>query len=1056
MKKSILLVDDHPVFRKGLHYLLEDEEDMEVVGEAGDGQAALDLVRELSPDIVVMDVTMPGLNGIETTKRIVAEFPGTLVVALSIHSEKRFVQDMLQAGASGYILKESVPEELVKGIRSVMLGEGYLSPAITGIVVSELRQSLSEEKSFQESGLEILETKLHAPQVSENHVHRRRLVKLLEKSVALPIQTVIAPAGYGKSTLVSCWFSKQEVPHAWISLDDGDNDLRQFVKYLVHAVRELFPSAMSRALATLEAANLPPIQVLSKILANEINLIKLDFVLVLDDFHLIKEKNIHDLLAELLRYPPKSLHLVVVGRTEPFLPLNKFRSQGLLSEIRLHELRFTENETAEFLQQLLNENIDVSTSNQLHNSTEGWITGIRLAALSMLHRGDVNTFLEELVGSGQFVMEYLFNEVFSSLPENIKKHLVTSSILDRFCAPLCEVLCSYPEKECDLDGWELIRWLKKNNLFLIALDKEGYWYRFHHLFQELLTKQLIRRYSSDEIRALHAKASGWFAENNCMEEAIQFALSARDIESAVDLVKQNRQRLLNNDQWYILEKWLAQFPEECIQQQPELLVAQIWTLYHHFDIPAIPAAIDAIKSQVDETLENTALCGEVDFFLGYIHYFLNDGAQSLKYLQSALDRVPETYQEVRGQIEILYGLATQMIGNKDEAIGRLHDLLTASQKDTSIRRTRLLITPVYIHILSGNLPDAILASQQLYYFSHKGEYLYAESWSIYLKGLVHFYRNNLDDAIIHFQQAADNKYILHTRATVDSMVGLALAYQVKGLHARAGDILQELVDFITPLNDDAYTTIRHLAQIRLLIMQGLQQFPAHLHQHVPLATENMVWWLENPILTYCRMLLAEGSRQGLEEAEEKLQELLLQNQNNHNTCQIIQILPLLAMVYKKQDRGGEALETLKQSLKLAEQGGWVWPFLELGPPMEELLRHLQEKNLSTDFVGDLLDAFRCETKQVPVESDDPEHPALIQPASVSNANSLTSREQEILELLAEGQANKEIAEKLFVSIDTVKTHLKNIYHKLEVNSRLQAVAKANSIGFVGKTRRVGD
>lgn len=1046
MKKSILLVDDHPVFRNGLQYLLEDEEDMDVVGEAGDGQTALDLVEELSPDIVVMDVTMPGLNGIEATKRIVAKFPGILVVALSIHSDKQFVQDMLQAGASGYILKESVPEELVKGIRSVMLGEGYLSPAITGIVVSQLRESMSQEHSFQVTGLEILETKLHAPQVPENHVHRARLVKLLETSIALPILTVTAPAGYGKSTLVSCWFSKQELPHAWISMDDGDNDLRQFITYFVHAVRSLFPSAMSITLATLEAANLPPIHVLSTILVNEIDLIKLDFILVLDDFHLIKKKIIHDLLTELLRHPPKPLHLIVVGRTEPFLPLNKLRAQSLLSEIHLRDLCFTENETAEFLQQLLSKNIDASTLSHLLNKTEGWITGIRLAAFAMLHRGDVNKLLDELRGSGQFVMEYLFNEVFSSQPDKIQQHLVASSILDRFCAPLCEVLCPYPENECDLDGWDLIKWLKKNNMFLIPLDNDGYWYRFHHLFQELLAKQLIRHHSSEEIEALHARASEWFSANDLVGEAIQHAISARDIEGAVDLVKQNRQKLLNNDQWYILEKWLAQFPEECIQQQPELLLSRIWTFYHHFDIPAIPAAIDAIKSQSNTTVEETPLWGEIDFFLGYIHYFLNDGPNCLKYLQSALDRVPVVSKEVRGQIEILYGLAMQMMGNHDEALVRLHDLLNTNQKDKSVKKTRLLITPVYIHILSGRLSDALLTNQQLYIFSHKRKYLYAESWSVYLKALIHFYRHNLDEAITHFGQAKDNKYILHTRAAVDSMVGLALAYQAKGMSDRAGETLQELVDYVIPLDDPVYSMITQLAQIRLSIMQGVKYFPTHLLQQVPSAAENMIWWLENPILTHCRILLVEGSRQDLEDAENILKEILQQNQENHNTCQRIQILSLLAMVFKKQDQDDEALETLQQSLTLAERGGWVWPFMELGQPMEESLQQLQGKNVSTDFVGDLLVAFRGDMEKVPVESDASEHPAPIKPASSHITESLTSREKEILELLVQGKPNKEIADKLFVSIYTVKSHLKNVYQKLEVNSRLQAVAKANALG----------
>ena len=1049
MQTKVLLIDDHAILRKGLQLILGKQEDFTIVGEADDGETGIALVRELEPDVIIMDISMPGLNGIEATKRIAAEFPDTKVIALSIHSEKKYVEDMLKAGAAGYILKESVPEDLVRGIRAVMSGAGYLSPSITGLVVSQYRDSLAQKQYSDTKESELLETKLHASQLPENHVHRQRLVDLLEKSSALPLQIVTAPAGYGKSTLVTCWLSKQELPHSWISIDESDNDLRQFIMYFVHAIQRMFPTAMSKSSHLLEAANLPPVQVLATVLANEIDQIKLDFILVFDDFHLITEKYIYDLLSELLKHPPKSMHLVLVGRTEPFLSLGKLRAEGLLSEVRLQDLRFTEQETRDYLDRTLKHEIDAATTRDLNTKTEGWITGIRLAALSILHRENVKSLIDELEGSGHYVMEYLFHEVLASQPEHIRKLLVNLSILDRFCSPLCERLCPGNRKGGGSDGWELIKTLKKNNLFLIPLDNDGYWYRFHHLFQELLKRQLERHFSSDEIAKLHAKASAWFIETDLAEESIRHMLAAGDLEGAIRLVEQKRPVILNSDKWYVLEKLLSMFPEEVIEQSPELLLARVWVCYHHFDIPVIPFLLDAINLQLNDESEKQELLGEIDFFRGYISYFQNDGTQSMQHLQKALSRIPETNKEVRGQAELVYGLANQMLGKRDEAIVRLHDLLAANQMDRSVGKTRLLASCVYIHVLSGNLPDALIANQQLYEFSHTWKYLYAETWSLYLYGLIYFYQNDLDQAIAYFRQATENKFVLHTRATVDSMVGLILAYQAKGQPEKAIDLVQGLKDHVSLLKDPVYTTIERLSQIRLSIQQGLFHTTSNWRQQTPSAAENMVWWLEIPRISYCRALLADGSQMSLEEAADRLEEILEQNDANHNICQMLQTMPILAIAYKKQGNPEQALEILAKAIDLAEKGGWVRPFVDLGPPMKDLLLQLQKKNISSVFIEQLVATFNDDSQKAAVEFNEQPSSVISLPVSPSPVDSLTSREIEILELLAQGQKNKIIAERLFVSIDTVKTHLRNIYNKLDVNSRLQAVNKANALGLIG-------
>ena len=311
MPITILLVDDHPLFRKGLRLLLEEESDMRVVGEAGDGREAIERVRELSPDVVVMDISMPNLNGIEATQQILFYSPETKVVALSIHAGKRYVRDMLSAGAAGYILKDSVPEEMINGIRKVMGNEVYLSSVITGVVVSELleggiekRYSEAPDQWAADESTAILRTKLHRPPVDRNHVHRPHLLERLDQRRRRPLTLVSAPAGYGKSVLISCWLEACEDPGAWLSLDENDDDLLTFTAYFIAAVETIFPGACRNTQALLNGPDLPPMAALATSLLNELELIEQPSILVLDDFHHIQDESVHELLSELLHHPP--------------------------------------------------------------------------------------------------------------------------------------------------------------------------------------------------------------------------------------------------------------------------------------------------------------------------------------------------------------------------------------------------------------------------------------------------------------------------------------------------------------------------------------------------------------------------------------------------------------------------------------------------------------------------------------------------------------------------------------------------------------------------------
>ena len=148
MMTKIILADDHKVLRAGLKSMLESEADLEVIAQADDGREVVKLAKKLDPDIVILDIGMPNMNGIQATQHIVAEVPNTKVLALSMHSDHQYVVNMLQAGASGYMLKDCAYEELITAVRAIIAGKFYLSKDITGLVVNDYINKLKDANSI--------------------------------------------------------------------------------------------------------------------------------------------------------------------------------------------------------------------------------------------------------------------------------------------------------------------------------------------------------------------------------------------------------------------------------------------------------------------------------------------------------------------------------------------------------------------------------------------------------------------------------------------------------------------------------------------------------------------------------------------------------------------------------------------------------------------------------------------------------------------------------------------------------------------------------------------
>jgi len=522
MPTTILLVDDHPLFRKGLRLLIEEEPDMSAVGEAGDGKEALEKVLELSPDVVIMDISMPDFNGIDATRQIVSEVPSAKVVALSMHAGKRFVEDMLQAGAAGYILKKSAPEDLVNGIRTVAQGDVYLSPAITGIVVSKYKELLVKVPlaDRMEGTLPVLRTKLQRSPLPPDLVPRSELVARLDKLRRRPLTLVSSAAGYGKSTLASLWLEAWDGPYAWLSLDEEENDLRMFITYLLAAIGNAFPEACDPTRSLLEATVLPPVSVLSRHLVNDLDEIETPFILVLDDLHKIHEKTVHDLMGALLTHPPQNLHLMLLTRRDPPLLTSMLRARDQVNEISTANLHFTVAETTVFLKNTRGLTVDEKTATTIQEKLEGWPVGMRLMAQSLKHSDDLNHLLAGLKGGFATIRDYLVTEVLLKQPPQMAKLMTATAILDRFCAPLCDTLLELDagSDTGKMNGDEFIARLQKDNLFLMALDTERRWFRYHPLFQQLMQEHLNRHWRPEEIAALHSRANAWFAENGISED----------------------------------------------------------------------------------------------------------------------------------------------------------------------------------------------------------------------------------------------------------------------------------------------------------------------------------------------------------------------------------------------------------------------------------------------------------------------------------------------------------------------------------------------------------
>ncbi len=904
------------------------------------------------------------------------------------------------------------------------------------------------------SQLPILRSKLHRPPVPLDHVHRPELLERLDKNISQGLILVSAPAGYGKSTLASCWLETSEKPATWLSLDENDNDLNQFLLYFIAAIQKVFPDACRETIVLLDGSVLPPTKLLASTLTNELELIELEFIIVLDDIHLVQSLDVLELLDTLLRYPPLSMQLVLIGRRDPGIAISALRGKGLLTEIRMSDLRFSVAETKELLSLSMAQECDDTIASALADKAEGWVTGLRLAVLALHGQADLGQKLLDLRGTTRYVMDYLVSELLENQSPAIRLCLLKSSILNRFCSSLFDALRendTTPGQD-DVDGGIFVSWLLKNNLFIIPLDTENQWFRYHHLFQDLLQRKLKQSMSAEKIEQLHLQASVWFESNGLITESIKHALLAGDDERAADIVEEHRYRELDSEQWNVVVQWFNMLPNEIRQVRPKLLLTEIWICNLQHQLARALTLLEQVEVLLHGQPAEPLVVGEFSFLRGYVAYFEGQTELSRKTLEEAVSLLMGKQTPFLGEAELMLGLVRCMLGEQAQAIEALKTRISEVDPAENYLRSRLIAGLAFIYMIGGDLSLARHEAQRLQQVAKKHNMRLAEAWSYYFIGCTQLHTGDLEGAAIQFAQTVELRYMLEPMAAVDALAGLSLTQQLMQCDDEAVETCRRMQEFAVELNEPEFFSMAHSFQARLALLRGDLTTAAAWAQsakEVPVASA-LFMWLEVPSITQARVLIATGEIKNLEDAIELLRTINQINEECRFTCQQIEVSTLKSLALLNLGREDDALKCLTEAVNLAEPGRWVRPFIECGPLMADALKRLDRNDANPDQIEQILSAFEGDG-QVDLQ-ESPEFRTKRDQAPTSAQclpEPLTHRELDILELLSQRMQNKEIADKLHISPVTVKSHLRNIYQKLSVEKRRQAVERAMDLGLIG-------
>lgn len=887
---------------------------------------------------------------------------------------------------------------------------------------------------------QLLATKLYMPPLRPDLVPRLRLIERLNGGLSAERQVTLvsAPAGYGKTTLLAEWLSglNPDSDHrsvsigrtAWLSLDQEDDEPTRFWTYFVAALRTAAEGVGEAAREMLQAPQAPSLQLVLTGLLNDMAQLPYRILLVLDDFHLVTREAILEGLVFLLDHQPRQLHLVLSTRADPPLPLARLRARGRLTEVRLQDLAFTVEEAVTFLNDKMGLGLSLEDVRALEARTEGWAVGLQLAALSLQECADRRGFITTFAGSHHFVLDYLAEEVLNRQPQPVQRFLLQTCILDRLCGPLCDAVCfGHAETPTGQSGGDvMLAELQRKNLFLVALDDEHHWSRYHHLFANLLYRRLEQAASRDQVAELYSRASAWHETQGTLDEAIKYALQARDAERVACLAEQAARAGALDSRLTTLLQWVEMLPAEVLRAHPRLQIYRAWALYMNGSLTLAQQMLQDSRQAADElppSPENDALRAELTTLLTIIGLV----AQGLMC-------------SVDNQLEKAIDICTRA---RTMALEAGYAFLAAQSTEG--------IALAQYH--QGRLRASAESCRQVIALAEKGsgagwpaaQVPLAAAGYLELAGLYTEW-NDLQAAADLLQRALDLcRRVGVTQTLCEVHVARSRLRQAQGDVDGAWEALRE-AERVNRLESaqslGSFRLATQQARLNLLVgkpgevvlwVRQLEQAFAPGRTEIPLPAAMG----ETIQATLARAYLARGQA---EAALAALEPLLPPAEAAGACLRVAEICALKALAWQALGDEPAALSSLARALHLAEPEGRIRLFLDEGPPMARLLYQAAEAGILPAYAGKLLAMFAGEGATPAPHRDSPSQPAMVEP--------LTAREREVLQLISQGLSNKEIARLLVVSVGTVKSHAHNVYGKLGVSGRTQALARARELGLL--------
>ena len=849
---------------------------------------------------------------------------------------------------------------------------------------------------------------------------------------------VAAPAGFGKSTLVSSWLEQSSRPAAWLSLEADDSDVGLFIHYVIAAIRTLFPEACPTTLESVKSPELPSMTPLVEVFFNELNLIDKPFVLVLDDYQKIDQPEIHQILNRLVQQQPRNLRLVMLSRHDPPLSLHLLRARGELVEVRQADLSFQPEETSTFLLESVAVPLTGEQLALLHTRTEGWPVGLRLVALNLHQRSDIEGFIREMTADARHVQDYLVTEVLSHLEPAVREMLLGTCVLDRFCAPLCDAVVAG-----EIGGEDFLDQLQAADLFIIPLDGDRQWFRYHHLFQSMLRRTLIRRYSADEVAAFYRRATSWFEEHGFHEDALHHALAGDAPEMAAGVIARCRVELMNSEQFHRLRRMVHAIPGDLVLEDPELLLAEAWMLIGFRGMVPLLDRVEALMKSKPDSAQWSVMRGEYEALRSLQHYAMGDGPRAVASARSALAVLPESMVSHRGFAVILLGVALQMTGEIKDAL----DALTSARNDRLPQQppmfhARVLAGFCFVHWVQAELGILRRVATEYLAAGKADHLLETVAHGQYFLGIAAYACNDLTEAQEQLEAVVQAPFVVNTHNTTHAAFALALLYMARGEEAEARGVVNAVMQRARDHRITEMVAITEAFQAELDWRSGHLDRAldwAAAYDPEPLLAAYRFYY---PQLTLARVLLASGNEVNLRRAGELLDKLDGHFRCIHNPRFQLDTLVLQGLRYDAAGNATASLNALSVAVGLARPGRIIRAFLDQGARVGVLLANLEMSDEDDrQFVHEMVTLFGA---AVAVEQSSP----VAARVAKGLKTPLTRREFEILVLLSQRMSNREIAERLFISPATVKRHSVNLYEKLEVHGRREAVTRAVSIGLL--------